>query len=205
MADMYASQLGKFLSRDPVGYFDFSNLYQFVNDNPANRLDPSGKTCKAYTTCCHTCEVTVSAFGRTPQLDEALGQLVDTVGSLELLEKIAAILEAAGSPESEDQILAILKGAIGSQVPGAELADIAQQLSNDDYWGKTGWNGYFRIKYKVCAGCIFLSWEEMETDWFENSRGGVDGGDLFDDKILAYVAAVQMCETIKDMSWPAGT
>ena len=35
--------LGNFIQRDPLGYVDGANVYQYVQDNPANRVDPNGK------------------------------------------------------------------------------------------------------------------------------------------------------------------
>jgi hypothetical protein len=39
---MYAPQLGRFISRDPAGYVDGMNMYQFVASNPGLRTDPFG-------------------------------------------------------------------------------------------------------------------------------------------------------------------
>jgi RHS repeat-associated protein len=36
---------GRFLQRDPVGYLDGVNLYEYVHDNPVNSADPAG-TCR---------------------------------------------------------------------------------------------------------------------------------------------------------------
>jgi RHS repeat-associated protein len=41
-ARYYDPAKGRFLSRDPLGYKDGSNLYWYVKDNPANKIDPLG-------------------------------------------------------------------------------------------------------------------------------------------------------------------
>jgi RHS repeat-associated protein len=42
----YDSGKGRFLQRDPVGYVDGMNLYEYVSDNPINYPDPMGLTAK---------------------------------------------------------------------------------------------------------------------------------------------------------------
>src|SRR3990170_5448314 len=41
-ARFYAPQLGRFTSRDPIGYLDGLGLYTYVVGNPLLRTDPSG-------------------------------------------------------------------------------------------------------------------------------------------------------------------
>src|SRR3990167_6118430 len=41
-ARFYAAQLGRFTSRDPVGYTAGINVLEYVGDSPANHADPSG-------------------------------------------------------------------------------------------------------------------------------------------------------------------
>ena len=43
----YSAELGRFPSRDPIGYNDGISLYQYVRSSPLSQLDPSGETCSA--------------------------------------------------------------------------------------------------------------------------------------------------------------
>ncbi len=44
-ARYYDSVKGRFLQRDPLGYVNGMDLYEFVKDNPVNHADPSGTDC----------------------------------------------------------------------------------------------------------------------------------------------------------------
>jgi hypothetical protein len=39
---MYDASIGRFLQRDPLGYWDSMNLFEYVFNNPINFLDPFG-------------------------------------------------------------------------------------------------------------------------------------------------------------------
>ena len=41
-ARYYNKAQGRFISRDPIGYFDGNNHYQYVLNGPTNNLDPDG-------------------------------------------------------------------------------------------------------------------------------------------------------------------
>jgi RHS repeat-associated protein len=68
---VYAAQLGRFLSRDPIGYADGHNVLQYVSGNAVGTADPHGlkrlpvgNCCgKSYDTTTHGCCVSMDATG----------------------------------------------------------------------------------------------------------------------------------------------
>jgi RHS repeat-associated protein len=57
-ARTYDAIKGRFLQRDPAGYVDGLNLYEYVNSNPINRADPMGL--QAVEGCCKITEIYLS-------------------------------------------------------------------------------------------------------------------------------------------------
>jgi len=47
-------QLGRFISRDPIGYESGMNLYEYVASNPERYTDPRGLACCDYCTAADT-------------------------------------------------------------------------------------------------------------------------------------------------------
>ena len=39
---MYETQIGRFISEDPIGFDSDTNLYRYVGNDPTNYTDPSG-------------------------------------------------------------------------------------------------------------------------------------------------------------------
>ncbi|MBZ0166400.1 MAG: hypothetical protein K8I00_06290 [Candidatus Omnitrophica bacterium] len=44
-ARQYDPEIGRFLQRDPLGYYDSMNLFEYVGSNPVNWIDPFGLKC----------------------------------------------------------------------------------------------------------------------------------------------------------------
>ena len=45
----YHPAFGRFMQRDPLGYYDDLNMYQYAQSNPINLVDPSGLACRSAT------------------------------------------------------------------------------------------------------------------------------------------------------------
>lgn len=72
----YSAELGRFVSRDPIGYYDSMNLYSYVFNSPTDFIDPFGLYAQisvSWDAARRKCIVKISLrvwFSRTKYLDE---------------------------------------------------------------------------------------------------------------------------------------
>ena len=75
-ARWYDPERGRWMSKDPMGYFDNPNLYQFVMNDPLSFTDPTGRFCI----------ICIGSFGG------AIGTVLVCLGTLNPLACIATAL-----------------------------------------------------------------------------------------------------------------
>jgi len=100
----YSPQLGRFLSRDPIGYSSDLNLYEYVSDDPTNTVDSDG-------------------MGQEVVIGAILGKKANDEGD-------STIREAIKKKKEADDI----EKQTGFRPPGFPSADICESNSSTDFY-----------------------------------------------------------------------
>ena len=77
-ARVYDPSFGRFLQRDPIGYYDHMNLYAYVRNNPLNYIDPEGEL-PLFSSLMETPEEIEEGQRRRAEHERGLQELIDRI------------------------------------------------------------------------------------------------------------------------------
>jgi RHS repeat-associated protein len=172
----YIPEIGRWLSRDPIGERGGRNLYRFVKNRPILRVDIFG-LCEIGSTKNEQCEAKIYPWTSTPDLQTVKDELLDAIGTIEALNRLmdlAKISIAAGKSiidaisEAAEQM-----NEDGWSLDAGEVAKKAKKVFDEGHGNAGGWFLSTRIKYEVCVcGQLWgTKWVDKTSAWKQFSMG----------------------------------
>jgi RHS repeat-associated protein len=183
---MVVPSFSRFLQKDPLGYYDGPNSYQYLKSSSATSRDPTGLCVPG--TFKGEPEIKVTPGLNNPDELEMKEDLIKLAGDVDRLEKVLAAIETVGvgaaaklSPEFlEDLAATLAKDGVFLSDPDAET--IAEHLLNQQLEASKGSQGvavYYRlVTYECMCGWTGHYWKQIgATPWCQWTRGsdGIDG------------------------------
>ncbi len=191
----YSAELGRFLSRDPIGYKPGdTNVYRYCRDNPTIYIDPRGLFCGE-------CQppvppyrneynkkfagVRVTSGGASPVAFDAGFELLANLATLDDISSIASIITAA-TQGSMELLQAAIEEAAGHEMDVSGLAPSMLQNFLQAWAGTYGTGIFIEVQYESCDPCTCWNpfawgggqkyWWRQHTKFHKCTQGTSDFG-----------------------------
>jgi len=138
----YAAELGRWLSRDPIGEVSGANLYDFVGNSPVNRTDFFGLCTKAVVS--ERFEVTEGLYSN-PIDPEVKEKILMGMTAMEKVTRLTKAAQAKGAAATVDAAREALETGMAEMEKAAKAATDALTIS-----GITVININFYLEYRCC-------------------------------------------------------
>jgi RHS repeat-associated protein len=179
-ARYYHPQLGRFISRDPIGYSDSLNLYEYVKGHAAIALDPTGQALRI--------NITGSLLGGS-----AFYQIMGSIPTLEgECETISARLGG------NIGLLSLIGNLIGFGVAGAILQQGLRQLG-----GQADLQVYGVGEFTLCYHCGKVCAKQCEVGVGARLNIGGTWGSIKGNFIAGAEGRWDLCKGTARVMWTA--
>ena len=197
----YSPELGRWITRDPIGEHGGKNLFALVKNNPTSQFDRLG-LCKIGEFRKVKCQFDVVPASIIPGLKKNRDELIDALNQIDNAQDLATLLTIIASYYTggaaltiEELVQIIIDKAhfpIDPQEMARRIAGLADRFRGE--WH--GYNLYTQVLYQecVCHMFFFSKWMDRDTDWRIYSKNGWDLRGTFHDVFGAIIFGQKACK-----------
>jgi RHS repeat-associated protein len=179
----YNSEMGRWVTRDPIGELGGRNVYAFISNNILSKYDLLGLAdCKCGDKTEPECNAVVLNNGETPTQKMEQDQLIEAAGGLENLNTLISLIQ--GRLALNMSIEAATEWALDQLVEQGVTLTLGERnilklalKAVDFYMDQTaGFNVWTRIQHKECRRFWYFwrRWVDVyDTDWVKHQEAWV--------------------------------